>query len=80
MTGSVPANVTTGDRHESDAAGIRAGRWVAALLVPLAALPAAAHGTKKQGDLVMTVGFGTEPAFAGEVNSVQLLLVHDGSQ
>src|SRR4029453_17920655 len=51
---------------------------LAALLVPLAALPAAAHGTKKQGDLVMTVGFGTEPAFAGEANSVQLLLVHDG--
>ena len=49
-----------------------------ALLIPLAALPAAAHGTKKQGDLVLTVGFGTEPAFAGEVNSVQLLLVHDG--
>jgi hypothetical protein len=41
---------------------------VAALLVPLAALPAAAHGTKKQGDLVMTVGFGTEPALAGAVN------------
>jgi hypothetical protein len=51
---------------------------LAALLVPLAALPAAAHGTKKKGDLVMTVGFGTEPAFAGEVNSVQLILVHDG--
>jgi hypothetical protein len=49
-----------------------------ALLVPLAALPAAAHGTKRQGDLVMTVGFGTEPAFAGDANSVQLLLVHDG--
>jgi hypothetical protein len=54
------------------------GAGLAALLVPLAALPAAAHGTKKQGDLVMTVGFGTEPAFVGEVNSVQLLLVHDG--
>jgi hypothetical protein len=51
---------------------------LAALLIPLAALPAAAHGSKKQGDLVLTVGFGSEPAFAGEVNSVQLLLVHDG--
>jgi hypothetical protein len=51
---------------------------MAALLVPLAALPAAAHGSKKQGDLVLTVGFGNEPAYAGEVNSVQLLLVHDG--
>jgi hypothetical protein len=51
---------------------------LAALSVPLAALPASAHGTKKQGDLVLTVGFGTEPAFAGEANSVQLLLVHDG--
>ncbi len=26
----------------------------------------------------MVVGWGTEPAYAGEVNSVQILLVHDG--
>ena len=51
---------------------------LATLLVPLAALPAAAHGTKKQGNLELTVGFGTEPAVAGNVNSVQLLLAQGG--
>ncbi len=30
------------------------------------------------GDLVMVVGFGTEPAYAGQPNSVQLILEHDG--
>jgi hypothetical protein len=37
-----------------------------------------AHEGRSQGDLEMTVGFGTEPAYAGEPNSVQLVLVHDG--
>ena len=30
------------------------------------------------GDLHMTVGFGTEPAYAGQPNSVQLILEHGG--
>ena len=44
----------------------------------LAAAPALAHEGRKLGDLEMVVGWGTEPAYASEVNSVQLLLVHDG--
>jgi hypothetical protein len=44
----------------------------------LAAAPALAHEGRNLGDLEMVVGWGTEPAFAGEVNSVQLLLVHHG--
>lgn len=40
--------------------------------------PALAHEGRNLGDLEMVVGWGTEPAYAGEVNSVQLLLVHDG--
>jgi len=47
-------------------------------LVLLSAAPAFAHESRKLGHLEMEVGWGTEPAFAGEVNSVQLLLVHDG--
>jgi hypothetical protein len=42
------------------------------------AAPALAHEGRKLGDLEMVVGWGTEPAYAGEVNSVQLLLVHHG--
>ena len=37
-----------------------------------------AHEDRKQGDLEMAVGFGVEPAYVGQPNSVQLLLVHDG--
>ena len=54
---------------------------VAALVLALVLLPAApafAHEARELGHLEMEVGWGTEPAFAGEVNSVQLLLVHDG--
>jgi hypothetical protein len=47
-------------------------------LVLLGAAPALAHEGRKLGDLEMVVGWGTEPAYTGEVNSVQLLLVHDG--
>jgi len=46
--------------------------------VLLSAAPAFAHESRKLGHLEMEVGWGTEPAFAGEVNSVQVLLVHDG--
>jgi hypothetical protein len=44
----------------------------------LTAAPALAHEGRKLGDLEMVVGWGTEPAYAGEVNGVQLLLVHHG--
>jgi hypothetical protein len=54
-----------------------AATLTALLLVPLA--PAAlAHEGRRQGDLEMLVGFGTEPAYVGQPNSVMLILVHDG--
>jgi hypothetical protein len=58
-----------------------AGISVAAALSGVLALPAPAalaHEGRTQGDLEMEVGFGTEPAYAGQPNSVQLILVHDG--
>lgn len=58
-----------------------AGIVVAAALSGLLILPASAalaHEGQSQGDLEMVVGFGTEPAYAGQPNSVQLILVHDG--
>jgi len=51
---------------------------ISALLVALAAPLALAHEERSQGDLEMAVGFGTEPAYVGQPNSVQLILVHDG--
>jgi hypothetical protein len=47
---------------------------LAALLVPLLAGPAAAHEEKAVGNYHFVVGFGDEPAYAGEKNSVQLIL------
>jgi hypothetical protein len=47
---------------------------LAALLVPLLAGPADAHEEKTVGKYHLAVGFGDEPAYAGEENSVQLLL------
>jgi hypothetical protein len=48
------------------------------LTIMLTGAPASAHEGRNLGDLEMVVGWGTEPAYAGEVNSTQLLLVHDG--
>jgi hypothetical protein len=47
---------------------------LAALLVPLLAAPASAHGHRDVGDYSFVVGFGVEPAYAGAPNSVQLIL------
>jgi hypothetical protein len=47
---------------------------LAALLIPLLASPAAAHEEKTVGRYHFVVGFGDEPAYAGEKNSVQLIL------
>lgn len=53
---------------------------IAAAAAALATLPfapsAAAHEGREAGDLEMVVGFGTEPAYAGYPNSVQLILNH----
>ena len=51
----------------------------AAMLVPvLMARPALAHEGRRLGDLGLEVGWGTEPAYAGTENSVQLLITHAG--
>ena len=47
-------------------------------LVMLTAAPAFAHEGRKLGDLEMEVGWGTEPALAGQPNSALVLLVHHG--
>jgi hypothetical protein len=48
------------------------------LLMGLSAAPAMAHEARTVGHIEMEVGWGTEPAYAGETNSVQVLLNHDG--
>lgn len=50
------------------------------VLILLPAAPAAAHETREVGDIVMTVGFGNEPAFSGEPNEVELSLVERRSE
>ena len=46
-----------------------------AALAVLAA-PALAHETASAGDLALEVGWGTEPAYVGQLNSVQLIVTH----
>jgi hypothetical protein len=41
--------------------------------------PAAAHTTKKVGDFTFVVGWGSEPAYSGLLNSVQLVLTRAGT-
>jgi hypothetical protein len=47
---------------------------LAGLLIPLLASPAAAHEERTVGKYHFVVGFGDEPTYAGEKNSVILLL------
>jgi hypothetical protein len=49
-----------------------------ALLLWLAAAPASAHGKHKVDKYTVEVGFGTEPAYAGVTNSVQLIISNNG--
>jgi hypothetical protein len=51
---------------------------LAVLLVPLLAVPASAHGEHKVANYTFVVGFGTEPAYAGETNSVQIVISNNG--
>src|ERR671914_2036660 len=50
----------------------------AVLLAGLAAAPASAHTEKKAGRYSFVVGFGTEPAYAGQPNSLQVIISRDG--
>ena len=51
---------------------------LAVLLVPLLAVPALGHGEHKVANYTFVVGFGTEPAYAGVTNSVQLVISNNG--
>ena len=44
----------------------------------LLSLPAAAHEEREVGGVALVVGFGQEPAYAGQPNSVELLLSKGG--
>ena len=50
----------------------------AALLAMLAAMPATAHAEREAGRYSFEIGFGTEPAYAGQPNSLQVLISRDG--
>ena len=50
----------------------------AVLLAALAAAPASAHAEKKAGPYTFVVGFGDEPAYAGQPNSLQVIISRDG--
>jgi hypothetical protein len=51
---------------------------MAAVLVTAFPATALAHEERQVGSLMMAVGFGNEPAYAGEPNSVQLILSSHG--
>ena len=40
------------------------------------AAPALAHEVATAGDLSLEMGWGTEPAYAGQMNSIQLIVTH----
>jgi hypothetical protein len=48
------------------------------LLAVLAAMPASAHAERQVGRYSIEVGFGTEPAYAGQPNSMQVIISRDG--
>lgn len=50
----------------------------AVLLAAVVATPASAHTERKAGRYSFVVGFGTEPAYAGQPNSMQVIISRDG--
>jgi hypothetical protein len=53
---------------------------LAALLVPVWAGTAAAHEGRKVGNYRLAVGFGDEPAYAGQSNSAQVIITDASGQ
>jgi len=51
---------------------------VVGAVVASAATPALAHGDEERGALTLSIGFGAEPAYVGQPNSVQILISRDG--
>jgi hypothetical protein len=51
---------------------------LATLSLILTASPAFAHADRSVGPIGMAIGFGTEPAYAGQPNSAQVLLSENG--
>jgi hypothetical protein len=49
---------------------------VLCLSFALLAVPALAHETAAAGELALELGWGTEPAYAGQLNTVQLIVTH----
>jgi hypothetical protein len=52
---------------------------LAATVVLISAAPASAHVEKQIGPISLEIGFGTEPAYVGQPNSVQVILSEHGS-
>src|SRR4029453_10960335 len=50
----------------------------ALLLAALAAAPASAHTEKQAGRYSFVIGFRTQPAYAGQPNSMQVIISQDG--
>jgi hypothetical protein len=50
----------------------------AVVVAALAATPASAHAEKRAGDYTFVVGLGEEPAYAGQPNSLQVIISRDG--
>jgi hypothetical protein len=50
----------------------------ALLLAALVVAPASAHTEKQVGRYSFVIGFGTEPAYAGQPNSMQVIISRDG--
>ena len=49
---------------------------LAGIAVAIFAVPAVAHETKEAGGYSFVVGWGIEPAYVGQLNSVQLIVTH----
>jgi hypothetical protein len=77
-----PVRARAGERHEElmqmrirrRIVVVVAAVGLGALALPLLAAPASAHEARHVGKYHFTVGFGDEPAYQGEKNSVILLL------
>ena len=46
------------------------------VLLGVLAAPVLAHETASAGELALELGWGTEPAYVGQLNTVQLIVTH----
>ena len=79
MRGAFPVSERKGSTMSRVHRGLAVAGGLAALSILIGAPAASAHVEREVGPISIEIGFGTEPAYVGQPNSVQVILSDHGA-